>query len=254
MRHVCSDYRFVAVYLPGFPATEEYTFTCTAAYFINLGMGGIATLSVLVAGVMVGVFVRRVQRDGMYNRQVFREDRESNNTPSTSRNQERKELLAPKKVKPIIKPNVTENIFPSPPLQSATNPHYIPPSPPTNKKTNQNSEKEPLLSTNEKPSCSSSIYQAPQVTKKQKNRFSSWFAKKPTEEKEKDARVDVSVNIVKEAKDSKKKGKKSSKKIEVPIDNSSEQTVTIEDCPNCPEDSEDENELQRPNDACPTHG
>jgi hypothetical protein len=80
LRHICSDYCFVAVYLPGFPATEEYTFTCTVTYFINLG--------------------------------------------------------------------------------------------------NQNSKSEPLLLTNQKPSCSSFTYQAPQITKKQKSHFSNWFAKK----------------------------------------------------------------------------
>ena len=80
LRHICSDYCFVAVYLPGFPATEEYTFTCTVTYFINLG--------------------------------------------------------------------------------------------------NQNSKSEPLLPTNQKPSCSSFTYQAPQITKKQKSHFSNWFAKK----------------------------------------------------------------------------
>jgi hypothetical protein len=153
---------------------------CTVAYFINLGMGGITTLSILVAGVMVGVFVCRVKQDGMYNWQAFRDERESNNTPSTSRNEEREELLGKKRMisRPIPKQNSTENMFSSPPLQSATNPHFVPSPPPTKKRTNQNSKREPLILTNQKPSCSSFTFQAPQITKKQKSHFSNWFAKK----------------------------------------------------------------------------
>jgi hypothetical protein len=104
LRHICPDYRFVAVYLPLFPATEEYTFTCTVTYFTNLG--------------------------------------------------------------------------------------------------NQKSKSEPLFPTNQKPSCSSSPYQAPQITKKAKKSLFKLVCKKTTNKpKENDPQVDVSVIIIKDAKD-----------------------------------------------------
>ncbi len=74
------------------------------------------------------------------------------------------------------------------------------------------------------------------------------FKKKTDVDESRPADVDVTVNIIKESKNTKQKAKKS-KKITVPIDNNAEvreHRVTLEDCPNCPKDSEDANELTRP--------
>ncbi len=76
------------------------------------------------------------------------------------------------------------------------------------------------------------------------------FSKETDAVESRPANVDVAVNIVKESKNTKQKAKKL-KKVTVPIDNEAEaliqeHRVTLEDCPNCPEDSEDERELKRP--------
>jgi hypothetical protein len=95
------------------------------------------------------------------------------------------------------------------------------------------------------------MYQALLPAKKQKKSWlSNLFLKKTDADESRPANVDVTVNIVKESKNTKQKAKKL-KKVTVPIDSEAaaliqEHQVTLEDCPNCPEVSEDERELKRP--------
>ena len=63
LRNVCPEYRFVAVYLPEFPLTEEYEFSCTIAYLTNVGTGSACLLLVLITVVIIGAYCRRVRRD-----------------------------------------------------------------------------------------------------------------------------------------------------------------------------------------------
>lgn len=67
LRHVCGHYRFVAVYLPDFPKDEEYTFSCSIATLINVGMGIFSFFCALVTFVTIGAYCRRSRQQAMYD-------------------------------------------------------------------------------------------------------------------------------------------------------------------------------------------
>jgi len=262
----------VAVYLPGFPENEEFEFTCTTAYLVNLGTGGVASLSLAFSIFMIVAYCRRVRRYRDF-RQVFNHDDTEPllpPQPSTSNSKRwTSERSATPSATPLASPSAPPSATPSATPSSAapvkTNIIKKKPTssklPETKAKTNvEPTHSQPSVSrtnqnatnvspTNPLPSCSTSTYQAPLPAKKQKKSWlSNLFSKKTDVDELRPANVDVTVNIVKESKNTKQKAKKS-KKITVPIDNKvevGEHRVTLEDCPNCPEDSEDENELARP--------
>ncbi len=148
---------------------------------------------------------------------------------------------APEPVK--TKPTSTKS--PKTPSTEKSKPNEKPThSQPSSSRTNQNATND--SPTNPLPSCSTSTYQAPLPAKKEKKSWlSNLFSKKTNVDESRPADVDVTVNIVKESKNTKQKAKKS-KKVNVPIDNTAEHRVTLEDCPNCPEESEDKEKLIRP--------
>jgi hypothetical protein len=80
------------------------------------------------------------------------------------------------------------------------------------------------------------MYQAPLPAKKQKKSWlSNLFSKKPDADESRPANGDVTVNIVKESKNTQQKAKKL-KKVTVPIDSKAEASiqehqVKLEDCP-----------------------
>jgi hypothetical protein len=111
LRHVCGHYRFVAVYLPDFPKDEEYTFSCSIATLINVGMGIFSFFCALVTFVTIGAYCRRSRQQAMYD------TIENLNVRSNERGSVRFQA-APRPIptasnqQPQTSPTTTEHLFP----------------------------------------------------------------------------------------------------------------------------------------------
>ena len=232
-----------------------------------MGTGGVASLCLAFSIFMIVAYCRRIRRYRDF-RHVFNHDETEpllppSSQPSTSSSNTKRwtsEKSATPSSTPSAMPSATPSATPfatpaSEPVKTKPTSTKSPKTPSTEKSkpnekpthsqpTNQNVTN--ISPTNPLPSCSTSTYQAPLPAKKEKKSWlSNLFSKKTNVDESRPADVDVTVNIVKESKNTKQKAKKS-KKVTVPIDNTAEHRVILEDCPNCPEESEDKEKLIRP--------
>jgi len=66
LRNICSDYRFVAVYLPGFPRDEEYEFNCVHPYFASIGLGTAFLLTLVTLIILLVAYMRLARKSNNY--------------------------------------------------------------------------------------------------------------------------------------------------------------------------------------------
>ena len=120
LRNVCSDYRFVAVWLPGFNPDEEYEFRCTTSFMINAGMGLFSFVCFTITIIFIGAYCRRVRRENAYRR-IERATFDFQYAQSTGSTMEGEvdRVTASARYRPstssapIVSPTNTEHLFPT---------------------------------------------------------------------------------------------------------------------------------------------